>query len=119
MEFESFDSYEAMMDAINKAREEADKKVQPWQAVIMPGDFFLQATPYGFLIFGQVLEGEGEFYKSEEGKNYRFCKCYSVAVPEGEMGDVHVSVINLVIKEKVFNKFRDKGWVVEEGDTFD
>lgn len=106
------------MEAINKARVVADSRVKQWQAVIKAGDYFVQATPYGFLIFGQVLESDNEFYKSEEGKNYRFCKCYSVACPEGELGDVHVSVIGLVIEEQVFNRFKDKGWLVEDGDNF-
>lgn len=26
-------------------------------------------------------------------KHYRFCRCFSVACPEGELGDVHVSVV--------------------------
>lgn len=118
MEFQSFDSYEDMMAAIDEARMTADGRVKPWQAAIRPGDHFVQGTEYGFLIFGEVLNTDDEFYKSEEGKNYRFCKCYSIACPDGEMGDVHVSVIGLVIKEDVFRRFRDKGWAVEEGDNF-
>ena len=34
MEFQGFDTYEEMMDAIDKAREAADVRVQPWQSAI-------------------------------------------------------------------------------------
>lgn len=119
MEFEPFDTWDEMIGAIDKARVEADKMVQPWQAEIKPGDHFVQGTEYGFFIFGVVMESDDEFLQSEEGKYYRFCKCFSVACPDGEMGDVHVSVIERVIGETVFNRFRDKGWAVEDGDTFD
>lgn len=118
MEFQSFDSYEAMMEAINRAREAADKNVQVWQAQIKAGDHFIQGTPYGFLIFGEALNTDDEFYKTPEGRNYRFCQCFSVACPDGEYGDIHTSVVSLVISEAVFNRFKDKGWNVEEGDSF-
>lgn len=117
MEFESFDTFDEMLAAIDKARVAADSRVLPWQSEIKPGDYFVQGTPYGFLIFGQVLEADDAFYKSDEGKHYRLCQCYSVACPEGEMGDVHVSVIGMVINETVFKRFEAKGWTVEPGDS--
>lgn len=116
MEFESFESFDQMMDAIDAARIQADKRVQPWQAAIKPGDYFVQATPYGFLIFGKVLEPEGEFHETEQGRNYRFCKCYSEACHDGEMGDVHVSAISLAITEEVFLRFKEREWIVQDGD---
>lgn len=119
MEFQGFDSWEEMQDAINKAREQADTRVRPWQAAIRPGNYFVQGTEYGFCIFGVVLESDDEFLQSEQGRHFRFCNCFSVACPDGEAGDVHVSVIGKVITEEVFNRYRDKGWVVEDGDRFD
>lgn len=118
MEFQSFDTWDEAMAAINEARQAADGRVKPWQAAIKAGDYFVQGTEYDFLIFGQVLESDDEYYQSEEGKHFRFCRCFSVACPDSESGDVHVSVIGLVITEEVFNRFKDKGWVVEEGDSF-
>ena len=118
MEFQGFDSYEEMMDAIDKAREAADTRVAPWQADVKAGDYFVQATEYGFLIFGHVQESDEEFYKTDKGKHFRFCRCFSVACPEGELGDVHVSVITLVISESVFRRYEAKHWAVEDGDTF-
>lgn len=118
MEFQSFDSFDEMMDSIDEGRKEADNKVQYWQTKLAPGDFFVQTTEYGFLIFGQVLESDDEFYRTEQGKNYRFCRCYSVVVPDGEMGDVHVSAISLAVSEEVFLRFKEKYWIVEDGDSF-
>jgi hypothetical protein len=114
MEFEAFDSFEAMMDAIDKARIAADGRVKDWQSAIKTGDHFAQATEYGFFIFGEVLDGgDEEFYTTPEGKNYRFCKAYSMACPEGECGDVHVSVITAIITKALFEIIRDKGWNID------
>ena len=116
MEFMTFDTFDEMMDAIEVGSIEADGRVKPWQSEIKPGDFFVQTTPYDFLIFGIVLECDDEFYKSEIGRNFRFCKCYSVACEDGEMGDVHVSQIGKIITKETFDKFKDRNWVVEDGD---
>ena len=113
MEFQAFDSWDEMMGAIDKARIAADGRVQDYQAAIKAGDFFVQDTEYGFYIFGEILQADDEFYKSVEGKNYRFCKAYSVACIEGECGDVHVSVISAVISKALFESIRDKGWSIE------
>ena len=40
-------------------------------------------------VFGEVLEG----YQEAHLRHYRFCRCFSVACPEGEVGDVHVSTV--------------------------
>ena len=117
MEFQSFDTFEEMMEALEKARIAADGRVLPWQSEITAGDYFVQTTEYGFLIFGQVLESNDEFYKSEQGQHYRLCRCYSVACIEGECGDVHVSVISLKISQAVFEHFKEKNWNVEDGDS--
>jgi hypothetical protein len=113
LEFQAFSTWEEMMSAIEQARIIADGKVQPFQAAIKTGDFFVQDTSYGFLIFGQILQTDDAFYQSEEGKNYRFCKAYSIACSEGEVGDVHVSVISAVISKELFEEIRDKNWNID------
>lgn len=116
MEFQAFSTWEEMMDAIDRGRREADRRVEPRQAAIQPGNFFARTTPYDFMIFGIVQECNDKFYKTEQGKNFRFCKCFSVACPEGELGDVHVSEIDMLITEETFLKYKEKGWHVEDGD---
>ncbi len=85
-----YDSTEKMLDDLDRAMQEADRNVQTWQKTIKRGDYFWHDTEYGFTILGQVLQNG---YQVKRLQNYRFCKCYSVACPEGELLDVHISVI--------------------------
>lgn len=100
MEF--FESVEEMFEAERKAQEAANARTKDWQKQIKVGDCFRQSTPYGFDIYGEVLEG----YTREDLQNYRFCYCFSVACPEGEKGDVHVSVISEVITREKFEEVK-------------
>jgi len=61
-------------------------KTRLWRAAVKPGDCFVMDSGDGFLVFGEVLE-DGEPGRL---RHYRFCRCYSEACPEGELGDVHV-----------------------------
>ncbi|RLF47181.1 MAG: hypothetical protein DRN29_03175 [Thermoplasmata archaeon] len=105
--FQEFDSFEEMMEAIERAREEADARVQDWQREIKVGDYFEKDTPYGFNIYGEVLEE----YNEPRMKNFRFCKCYSIACPEGELGDVHVSTIKRKMTKDEFEEMKRRGWM--------
>jgi len=89
------------MDDLSKAMQAADERVQPWQAQIKKGDCFWQATEYGFNIYGEVLKNA---YRQKSLRHYRFCRCYSEACPEGEMGDVHTSVISGVLSREEFEE---------------
>lgn len=103
------------LEAMERGKKEADKYVKLRQKRIKPGTCFVQITPYGF-IFGQVQESKGSFYKTKQGRNFRFCKCYSKLCVEGELGDVHVSQMYLLITEDLFLKYKEKDWRVEGGD---
>jgi hypothetical protein len=104
MTFTAYDSFEEMMDDLQANMKAADARVQPWQAEIKVGDCFRESTPYGFDIYGEVLEG----YEEEHLQNYRFCYCFSVACSEGERGDVHVSVVSEVITREEFEETKKK-----------
>ena len=106
MESEGFDSLEEMMQRMQEQMKAADARVQPWQAEIKPGQYFIHGTQYGFDIYGNVLET----YQEEHMKHYRFCKCHSIACPEGELGDVHVSVIGRTLSQDQFSEAREQGW---------
>ena len=95
-----YDSAEEMLDALTEAMEAADSKVQEWQAKIKEGDCFWQETEYGFPIYGEVLEDDYE----GDLQHYRFCKCYSEACQEGELGDVHVSSVSGILSREEFEE---------------
>lgn len=60
-------------------------------------------------------EYEAEARKVEEGKanGYWFGKWYSILVPEGQLGEVHVSNFVMTITEEQFNVAKDAGWAVQ------
>jgi len=109
MEVEFFDSMEQAMARLEEARKAADARVKPWQASLKPGDCFLSIVEDGLVVFGEVLEG----YRDERLQHYRFCRCYSVACPEGELGDVHVSTIACRISRGFFEQMQKAGWAME------
>ena len=108
MEYTQFDSLDEMYNEMEKQRLGADAQVQPFQSAVKPGDFYRQHTDYGFQIYGEILPDEE--LRPERLKHYRFVQAYSVACPEGEMGDVHVSQIDEVISPAVFAVAKEQGW---------
>jgi len=111
MEIEWFATAEEAEKRLTEAMKAADARVLAWQAAIKPGDCFVMGSGDGFLVFGAVLE-EGEPGRL---RHYRFCRCYSEACPEGELGDVHVSAIGCLISRERFEEARMKGWRLEGG----
>ena len=94
-----YDSTEEMLDDLTSAMEAADDNTKEWQKAIKKGDCFWHDTEYGFQIYGEVLKNA---YREKHLKNYRFCKCYSEACPEGETGDVHTSVVGGLLTRAEF-----------------
>lgn len=103
-----YDSLEEMYEAEEKARKAADSRTQDWQKKLESGDYFCKDSGYGFPIFGQVLKRHEEKFL----ENYRLCDCYSVAVPNGERGDVHVSTIDKKLSKDEFNSYKEKNWTI-------
>jgi len=108
MEVESFDTVEAAGEAIARAMVAADARVVHWQTQVKPGDCFMTDPGEGFPVFGEVLEG----YPEGRMQHYRFCRCFSVACPEGELGDVHVSTIVCLVSRGLFERLKEQGWQV-------
>jgi hypothetical protein len=129
VEITFYGSFEEMMEAEGRARESADARVRPEQAGIRPGQYFINFR-YGLdlPIFGEILditklgvdqeeqEYINESYAQPHMKFYRPSKCYSVACPEGEIGDVHLSEIDAIIGPELFAFYRENGWRKPEGD---
>jgi len=112
MEVEFFDSLEEAQARLHQAMEAADARVRPWQAAVKIGDCFIaDGGEEGLPVFGEVLEA----YAEPHLRHYRLCRCYSVACPEGEVGDVHVSTILCRVSRAFFEAMRQAGWRMEAG----
>ncbi|MDX2199629.1 MAG: hypothetical protein SF069_11745 [Phycisphaerae bacterium] len=108
MSITPFDSFDDMMEQMRRDQDAADRRVQPWQSAIKPGDYFRRESGYGFPIYGEVLAEEEEREKAL--RHYRFCRCYSVACAGGELGDVHVSTIERLLRKPEFDAAHGRGW---------
>ena len=112
MEVEFFDSLEEAQARLRQAMEVADARVKPWQAAVKVGDCFIaDGGEEDLMVFGEVLEG----YQEAHLRHYRFCRCFSVACAEGEVGDVHVSTVLAVVSREFFEAMRQEGWQMEAG----
>jgi len=97
---------------LREAMEAADARVKPWQAAVKVGDCFIaDSGEEDLLVFGEVLEG----YQEAHLRHYRFCRCFSVACQEGEVGDVHVSAVLCLVSRAFFEAMRQEGWQMEAG----
>jgi hypothetical protein len=131
-----YDSWEQAMDAERKAREVADTKVTPWHLKCRAGDILVSDPGYGFPIFHEILDNElivkenlqkyGDDYEDEgvyildmycfspEPWHYRFARNYSEAVPEGELGDFHLSVaIGKLKHHEDFEKLKANNFYID------
>lgn len=109
MDVQLFDSFDDAMERLRSDMEAADARVQPWQAAIKAGDYYRQPTDYGFPIYGEILNEDEP--REPECRHYRLARAYSVARPEGEMGDVHVSSIEALLSREAFEAMRRRGWL--------
>jgi hypothetical protein len=97
---------------LRQAMEAADARVKPWQAAVKIGDCFIaDSGEEDLFVFGEVLEG----YQEAHLRHYRFCRCLSVACPEGDAGDVHVSTVPCCVSRAFFEAMRQAGWQMEAG----
>lgn len=126
MVVQSFDTIEEMLASMEKDRVAADALTQPWQESLAPGDFFLrvaQEVP----IFCEVLDpgavspGATEderqdaqeaaaWYQDPAMRGYRFCRAFSRYCPQGELGDVHVSMATLKVDKETFDRAKAANW---------
>lgn len=108
MAIHTFDNIEDFFDEERKQRETADASVKDWQRAIKPGDYFRQRHEVGINIYGEVLEDDEP--RGPGLENYRFCRAYSLACPEGELGDIHVSQIEEILTRAKFEVAKARGW---------
>lgn len=101
MDFEAFNSWDEGMEAIRDRKKKCDARTFTFQENLVKGDCFATDPGLGFLIFGEIAE--------EPTDGFAFGKCYSVAVPDGEWGDTHISVTVPISREE-FELVRSRGW---------
>ena len=85
--------------AYEKAERYADAMVREWQRNVKIGDCFRQKVSDCLDIYGEVI-GDGF------GKNWRLCRCYSFACPDGEAGSVHVSQMDEIIPKEALEEMK-------------
>jgi hypothetical protein len=104
-----YSSLEEMMQAEEEAQRKAAEYIQPWQRRIKGGDILIKNYP-DFPIVCEVIDVEKEAkqlldkgydeieiaswldsYREHHMGDYRLTKCYSIVVPDGEIGDSHLS----------------------------
>lgn len=129
MRVEAIDDLPSYFANVRRARAELDKHVLPWQAVMGPGQKFLQFIPEDRLTVYGVIEDplehwrepldeedrlnkrfEEERWAKPEMKNIRFAKCFSSRCPKGEYGHIHVATIFSPISDEVFNDMKEIGF---------
>ena len=105
MQIISFDTFDELIESLDNDREIADSHVKEWQRKLKDGDCFFRRcdgiTIYGYVYKLDILE-DANLCKQEHMRNFRFCKCYSKACPDGELGSVHICTIEGIISKKLF-----------------
>ena len=109
MEVRTYNSLEEMRVDLNRAMRAADTRVKPWQSRIDVGEFVLSVAE-GEPVFSEVLEK----YTEPRMEHYRFVRSFSVFVPEGELGDLHVSQALALVTKEDFEAAQTHGWQLPE-----
>jgi len=108
MTVEPFDDLDDLFEKMSANMDAADTRVKPWQAHLKPGDYFVRWSFLGFSIYGEILHEDEPRDKGLE--HYRLCRAYSVACPQGDVGDVHVSTIDALLSKRTFEDAKTRGW---------
>lgn len=126
--FQSFDSFDAMMDAMAEAEQAANDKLFAAQIALrddieQPRYWYRWADEIDLHIFGEAYSREQQ-HESDEAterwvdvrkRGYLYGKAFSVYEPDGELGDTHAATV-LPITKAQFELARTQEWKVEQGD---
>lgn len=123
----SHDELDDVFRQIAEARRAADALVLGWQRQVRPGDRCLSYNhEVELFVFHEILDPLAgavdeeertylrETYAEPHMEHYRFTKSYSAMCPEGELGDIHVSIVSLVIPLSVWDRCRAWDWYGNE-----
>jgi len=124
---EMYDSLEAMFAAMESNRAAADAQIQPWQRTLTAGDCVLRYdSDMDLFIWGQLRDPVAEerelgadeaevayvqeLYASPHMAGFRAGRHFSVIVPDGEIGDIHVCTVICKLSQAQFDAARAAGW---------
>ena len=122
MDFESFDTFEDMQKAEEKAQKSAAERTKNWQIELAKPGSYAISMAHDLLLFHEILDPLvnvedpeekkyiKETYGQEHMKYYKFTRSYSVACEEGELGDIHVSMILAFVTKEYFLAMKEAGW---------
>lgn len=120
MTVQSFVDIEDFLRTEEIAQTLAGQKIKPWHREIGPGDFFMSVAEIPghapLPVFSKVVVPDVEPVEEDEEPleeepahpDYVFTKSFSVFCPEGELGDVHRSVIFRKLSKEEFESFSKK-----------
>ena len=101
-----FGDFDELMKQLQDYMDAPDAQAKPWQTQIKPGDYVVRRGP-GFWIYSEMLEDSER--RPEGMARYRFTRSYSVACPDGELGDIHVSTTEPILSKEQFETAGDLG----------
>jgi hypothetical protein len=139
MQFETFDSFEEMQEALARNEERADALVLAWQRKITVGDCVMRYDESEDLwIFTEIqdpIAGERECLDLNDPshrehlaeleriwevggfkRNRRWGRHYSVLCPDGELGELHICSVTCIIPRAVFDMATREGADPEDYD---
>jgi hypothetical protein len=131
-ELHFYDSMEELWAAENRNRKAADSRVTLPQARMKVGDCYIRyESSVRLVVYGEVLDpcvpaapydknvspaeleeykAEGEIFDQPHMKYFRFCRCFSVIEPRGELGNIHCSTMDVPVPRRVFEIARRLDW---------
>ena len=131
MPVQVFDNIDDMFAAIEEGVVVAEKRATPKQWKIAYGDYWMRAHE-DILIFGHIytedtlwsterelgatekeLQEEKETMDNSYARGFRFGKAWSIACPEGELGDTHICDMIPITKEE-FDQSKGLNWIPED-----
>lgn len=109
MKVRTFNSTREMLEWTKDAQARAGEHTREWQEAIAPGDHFaIFDSRSGFIIYGEALQEDDE--TSSASGTLLFARCFSVVVPDGEYGFIHVVQLAGLLSAKQFEEARSLGW---------
>jgi len=109
MQVTAYNSAEEMQEDLERTMRKADTWVKPFQAKITVGQYVLSVAE-GEPVWSEILET----YNEPRMQHYRFARAFSVFVPEGELGDIHVSQVITAVSKEDFETARANGWKIKD-----
>ena len=99
------DTAEELLAYNAELEREANARIQSWQWSITKGEYLRYTYDFapGLVVYAEVLSAKPKH-------PYVFVRAYSTAVPAGELGDVHRSVLAARIGREEFEAARARGW---------